>query len=101
LIQDSAEKVLQGAQLVNNSGETLSEIVGSVKKVNDIIAEITAASEEQSSGIDQINAAVSQMDKATQQNAAMVEEASAAAESLQEQAGTLSGLVQMFRTGDE
>ena len=101
LIQDSAEKVLQGAQLVNNSGETLSEIVGSVKKVNDIIAEITTASEEQSSGIDQINAAVSQMDKATQQNAAMVEEASAAAESLQEQAGTLSGLVQMFRTGDE
>jgi methyl-accepting chemotaxis protein len=97
LIQDSAEKVAQGAQLVNRSGETLNEIVGSVKKVSDIIAEITAASEEQASGIDQINSAVAQMDKATQQNAAMVEEAAAAAESLNDQARGMADLVGFFR----
>jgi methyl-accepting chemotaxis protein len=101
LIQDSAEKVSQGAELVNHSGTTLQEIVVSVKKVSDIIAEITAASSEQASGIDQINTAIAQMDKTTQQNAAMVEEAAAAAESLTGQAGEMLDLVSFFRLADE
>jgi methyl-accepting chemotaxis protein len=101
LIQDSAEKVSQGAELVNNSGTTLQEIVVSVKKVSDIIAEITAASSEQASGIDQINTAIAQMDKTTQQNAAMVEEAAAAAESLTGQAGEMLDLVSFFRLAEE
>jgi methyl-accepting chemotaxis protein len=101
LIQDSQEKVEQGAKLVNRSGETLSEIVASVKKVSDIIGEIDAASEQQASGIDQINSAVAQMDKNTQQNAAMVEQASAAAESMTEQARTMSELVRFFKVSAE
>ncbi|MET0389391.1 MAG: methyl-accepting chemotaxis protein [Polyangiales bacterium] len=100
LIQDSQEKVEQGAKLVNRSGVTLSEIVSSVKKVNDIIGEIDAASEQQASGIDQINSAVAQMDKNTQQNAALVEEATAATESLSEQARSLAELVRYFRGAD-
>ena len=99
LIQDSAEKVNQGASLVNQSGDTLNQIVSSVKKVSDIVAEITTACEEQSSGIDQINMAVSQMDKSTQENAAMVEEATAATESLREQAAGLAELVEIFKIG--
>ncbi|MCP5145804.1 MAG: PAS domain S-box protein [Gammaproteobacteria bacterium] len=101
LIKDSVDKVEEGSRLVNDSGSTLTEIVGSVKKVSDIIAEIAAASEEQSSGIDQINKAVSQMDQAVQQNAALVEEAAAASESMDEQARTLSDLMRGFRLGDE
>jgi len=100
LIQDSQEKVEQGAKLVNRSGETLQDIVMSVKKVSDIVGEITTASNEQATGIDQINAAVSQMDKSTQQNAAMVEEASAAAESMKDQARLLTELVAFFRVGE-
>jgi methyl-accepting chemotaxis protein len=100
LIQDSQEKVEQGAKLVNRSGDTLHEIVGSVKKVSDIIGEIDAASDQQASGIDQINAAVAQMDKNTQQNAAMVEEATAAAESMTEQARSMAELVRFFRVSD-
>jgi methyl-accepting chemotaxis protein len=101
LIQDSQEKVEQGAKLVNRSGETLSEIVASVKKVSDIIGEIDAASEQQASGIDQINSAVAQMDKNTQQNAAMVEQATAAAESMTEQARNMSELVRFFKVSSE
>lgn len=101
LIQDSQEKVDQGAKLVNRSGETLQEIVGSVKKVSDIVGEINAASDEQATGIDQINQAVTQMDKSTQQNAAMVEEAAAAAESMNEQARSLTELVSFFQVNQE
>ena len=101
LIQDSQEKVEQGAKLVNRSGETLSEIVSSVKKVSDIIGEIDAASEQQASGIDQINSAIAQMDKNTQQNAAMVEEATAAAESMTEQSRNLAELVRFFKVDAE
>lgn len=97
LIQDSQEKVEQGSKLVNRSGETLQEIVASVKKVSDIIGEINAASDEQASGIDQINSAVAQMDKGTQQNAAMVEQATAAAESMREQARGMTELMQFFK----
>jgi methyl-accepting chemotaxis protein len=100
LIQDSNEKVEQGAKLVNRSGETLTAIVTSVKKVSDIIGEIDAASEQQASGIDQINSAIAQMDKNTQQNAAMVEEATAAAESMTEQSRALTELVRFFKVGD-
>jgi methyl-accepting chemotaxis protein len=101
LINDSVEKVSEGSRLVNESGTTLEAIVLSVKKVNDIIAEIAAASEEQSTGIDQINKAVTQIDETVQQNAALVEEAAAAAESLQEQSNRLTGLMETFDTGDK
>jgi methyl-accepting chemotaxis protein len=97
LIQDSQDKVEQGANLVDRSGRTLQEIVGSVKKVSDIIGEIDTASEQQSAGIEQINAAVAQMDKTTQQNAALVEEATAASESLTKQARNMAELVRFFR----
>jgi ABC-type transporter Mla subunit MlaD len=85
---------------VNESGTTLEAIVLSVKKVNDIIAEIAAASEEQSSGIEQVNKAVMQIDETVQQNAALVEEAAAAAESLQEQSSRLTELMDTFNTGE-
>jgi uncharacterized phage infection (PIP) family protein YhgE len=79
----------------------MEEIVGSVKRVTDIMGEITAASQEQTSGIEQINQAITQMDQVTQQNAALVEEAAAAAASLQEQAGSLSQIVSTFKLDDE
>ena len=79
LIEDSVGKVGAGSQQVERAGATMQEIVASVKRVTDIMGEISAASEEQSSGIDQVNRAVSQMDEVTQQNAALVEEAAAAA----------------------
>ncbi|GAB2563638.1 MCP four helix bundle domain-containing protein [Dyella jejuensis] len=100
LINDSADKVRAGSELVDQSGKALSDIVDSVKKVTDIVAEIAAASQEQSAGIDQVNNAVSQMDEMTQQNAALVEEASAAARAMHEQAGELSRQVNFFRLGD-
>ncbi len=100
LINDSVEKVSEGSRLVNESGTTLEAIVLSVKKVNDIIAEIAAASEEQSTGIEQVNKAVMQIDETVQQNAALVEEAAAAAESLQEQSSRLSELMDTFNTGE-
>ena len=100
LINDSADKVRVGSQLVDQSGKALAEIVESVKKVTDIVAEIAAASQEQSAGIDQVNHAVSQMDEMTQQNAALVEEASAAARAMHEQAGELSRQVGFFRLDD-
>ncbi len=97
LIGDSVEKVEDGSKLVGEAGKTMGEIVASVKRVADIMADISAASAEQSSGIDQVNHAVTQMDEVTQQNAALVEEAAAAAESLEEQADTLAQTVSHFR----
>jgi len=97
LIDDSVGKVDAGSALVGEAGKTMQEIVGSVKRVTDIIGEITAASHEQTSGIEQINQAITQMDQVTQQNAALVEEAAAAAQSMQEQAGSLVHAVAVFR----
>ncbi|CAG0123421.1 Methyl-accepting chemotaxis protein II [Rhodocyclaceae bacterium] len=97
LIGDSVDKVKVGTDLVDKAGKTMDEVVSSVKRVTDIMAEISAASIEQSSGIEQINQAVTQMDDVTQQNAALVEEAAAAAESLEEQAQNLSQSVSVFR----
>ncbi|BCE00849.1 methyl-accepting chemotaxis protein [Marinicellulosiphila megalodicopiae] len=98
LIRDSGEKVDAGTDLVNKSGETLKEIVESVQKVSTMIADITAASEEQASGIDQVNKAVSQMDEMTQQNAALVEEATSAGEAMSEQARSMMQLMKFFNT---
>jgi methyl-accepting chemotaxis protein len=97
LIGDSVEKVEEGSKQVAEAGRTMDEIVGSVKRVTDIMGEITAASQEQTSGIEQINQAITQMDQVTQQNAALVEEASAAAQSLQEQASSLVRAVSVFK----
>ncbi len=97
LINDSVEKVGLGTRLVDEAGITMKEVVDSVKRVSDIISEITAAGAEQSSGIDQINTAIIQMDPVTQQNAALVEEAAAAAGALQEQAANLSRVVAVFK----
>ena len=97
LISDSVEKVESGAKLVDHAGKTMEEIIVSVKRVADTINEITAASLEQSSGIEQVNQAITQMDQVTQQNAALVEEAAAAAESMQEQSQSLSEAVAVFR----
>ncbi|AGU51420.1 putative methyl-accepting chemotaxis protein [Variovorax paradoxus B4] len=97
LIDDSVGKVDVGSALVGEAGKTMAEIVGSVKRVTDIIGEITAASQEQSTGIEQVNQAIAQMDQVTQQNAALVEEAAAAAQSMQEQAASLVEAVSVFR----
>ncbi len=99
LIQDSVAKVDNGSQLVDESGRTLEEIVGSVKRVTDLIAEITAASREQATGVDEINKAVSQMDQVTTQNAALVDEASAGTHALAEQAKSLAQVVGFFDVG--
>ncbi|RJG05697.1 chemotaxis protein [Noviherbaspirillum cavernae] len=97
LIGDSVEKIDAGSSLVDEAGQTMEEIVASVKRVTDIMNEITAASDEQSAGIEQVNQAVTQMDEVTQQNAALVEQAAAAAQSLQDQAATLTATVARFR----
>jgi methyl-accepting chemotaxis protein len=97
LIDDSVGKVGAGTDQVAEAGRTMQEIVASVRRVTDIMGEIMAASQEQTSGIEQVNQAISQMDQATQQNAALVEQAAAAAGSLQEQAGSLVQAVSVFR----
>ncbi len=97
LIDDSVEKVSEGSALVNQAGSTMGEIVTSVQRVTDIMAEISAASQEQSAGIEQVNQTVTQMDETTQQNAALVEEATAAARSMEEQATQLTEAVAVFR----
>jgi len=97
LIGDSVEKVEGGSKLVAQAGQTMEEIVTAIKRVTDIMSEITAASQEQSQGIEQVNTAITQMDEVTQQNAALVEEAAAAAESLEEQAQNLSVSVGTFK----
>jgi methyl-accepting chemotaxis protein len=96
LIGDSVEKTTAGSKLVNRAGETMAEIVASVKHVTDIIAAIAGASEEQGSGIAQVNEAIAQMDKAVQQNAALVEQIAASAEALDERSQSLVGLVGVF-----
>jgi methyl-accepting chemotaxis protein len=98
LISDSVEKVEVGSKLVEQAGQTMDEVVASVQRVTDIMAEISSAGDEQSAGIEQINQAVSQMDTVTQQNAALVEEAAAAAEAMQNQAASLERVVSVFRT---
>ncbi|OGS72851.1 MAG: hypothetical protein A2063_11045 [Gallionellales bacterium GWA2_60_142] len=100
LIGDSVEKVEGGSKLVAQAGLTMEEIVTSIKRVTDIMSEITAASREQSAGIEQVNLAITQMDEVTQQNAALVEEAAAAAESLEEQAQNLSVAVATFKVDE-
>ncbi|MDR6213406.1 methyl-accepting chemotaxis protein [Paracidovorax wautersii] len=97
LIGDSVGKVNAGSEQVERAGATMREIVASVQRVTDIMGEISAASQEQSSGIDQVNQAVAQMDQATQQNAALVEQAAAAASSLDAQAKQLQQAVSQFR----
>ncbi|RJG26376.1 methyl-accepting chemotaxis protein [Massilia cavernae] len=97
LISDSVEKVDAGARLVDQAGATMEEIVESVKRVTDIMSEITAATQEQTAGIEQINQAISQMDEVTQQNASLVEEAAAASQAMQDQAGSLSQAVSVFK----
>ena len=96
LIGDSVQKVEAGGALVSQAGATMSQIVGSVKRVTDIVGEISSASQEQTAGIEQINQAIAQMDQATQQNAALVEQASAAAESLEQQSQVLVTAVGVF-----
>jgi methyl-accepting chemotaxis protein len=100
LITDSVTKVEEGSQLVDQAGRTMEDIVSSVRKVTDIIADISAASQEQSAGIEQINQAITQMDEGTQQNAALVEEASAAARSLEQQSEQLVQTVAVFRVAN-
>ena len=100
LISDSVSKVESGSRLVDTAGKTMEEIVHSVKRVTDIMAEISAASQEQRSGIEQVNNAVMQMDKVTQQNAALVEEAAAAAKSMEDQTGSMAEMVAQFRLAD-
>ncbi|QYG05818.1 methyl-accepting chemotaxis protein [Janthinobacterium sp. PAMC25594] len=97
LIDDSVQQVNLGSNLVNQAGSTMEEIVSSVRRVTDIMAEITSASNEQEAGIEQINQAITEMDAVTQQNAALVEEAAAASEALQDQAGILAEAVSVFK----
>ncbi|MFT3859128.1 MAG: methyl-accepting chemotaxis protein [Aquabacterium sp.] len=99
LINSSSEKVESGSKLVQDAGNSMNEILGSVKRVTDIIGEITAASAEQSQGIGHVNQSVTQLDQMTQQNAALVEESAAAAESLKEQASRLASAVSAFKLG--
>ena len=97
LINESIQRVTDGSELVNQSGKTLEEIVNAVKRVTDIIAEISAASQEQASGIDQVNKAIMSMDETTQQNAALVEETTSAAQSMKEQAKELMRQIEVFK----
>jgi len=101
LIVDSVTKTAEGTKQVETAASTMDEIVASVQRVSDIISEISAASQEQSTGIDQVNSAVTTMDETTQQNAALVEEAAAAAESLMEQAEQMMEAVNGFKTSPE
>ena len=101
LIEDSVERVADGSALVDKAGQTMGEIVASVQRVTDIMSEISAASQEQSAGIEQVNQTITQMDETTQQNAALVEEASAAARSMEEQAEQLVQTVAVFRLGND
>ena len=97
LIGGSVDQVERGSALVDEAGKTMEEIVGSIRRVSDIVAEIAAASVEQSAGVSQVGEAVSQMDQTTQQNAALVEESAAAADSLRTQARQLVDAVAVFR----
>ncbi len=100
LIGDSVDKVDIGAKQVDQAGATMGEVVAAVKRVTDIMAEISAASDEQSTGIEQVNRAITQMDDVTQQNAALVEEAAATAESMKDQAVSLLEAVSIFKLSE-
>jgi len=100
LITNSSSQVQEGVGLVNQTGTSLTEILGSIKQVADIVAEIASASSEQSTGIDQINKALNQMDEATQQNSALVEENAASAKTLEHQSETMNEKVAFFRLDD-
>jgi methyl-accepting chemotaxis protein len=96
LIVDSVSKVEDGTKLVDQAGMTMSEVVDSIRKVSDIVAEIASASSEQSAGIEQVNRAIADMDSSTQHNAALVEESAAAATALRDQADKLAEVVSLF-----
>jgi len=100
LIKESVNRVAEGTRLVDESGQSLQEIVAAVKKVTDIVGEIAAASREQSTGIEQVNRAVAQMDETTQQNAALVEQAAASSRAIVDQMGTLDGLISRYELGN-
>jgi uncharacterized phage infection (PIP) family protein YhgE len=100
LITNSTGQVKEGVELVNKAGGALTEIVESIKKVAQIVAEIASASAEQSTGIDQVNTALTQMDEVTQQNSALVEENASAAKSLEAQALGMDERVSFFQVGD-
>ena len=100
LITASVERVEQGTQQADLAGETMTQVVGAIRRVTDIMGEISAASSEQSTGVGQVGEAITQMDQATQQNAALVEESAAAADSLQRQAQELVQVVAVFRLDD-
>jgi methyl-accepting chemotaxis protein len=97
LITASTANVDAGTKLVDQAGATMVQVVDSIRRVTDIMAEITSATQEQTGGIEQVNSAIAQMDQVTQQNAALVEEAAAAASSMQDQAATLAGVVSVFK----
>jgi methyl-accepting chemotaxis protein len=101
LIGNSVEQVDIGQKLVQQAGSTMNDVVASVRRVTDIMGEITSASSEQSIGIDQVNIAIGQMDSVTQQNAALVEQAAAAAASMQEQASRLADVASSFKLGHD
>ena len=101
LIHDSVERVDFGAGLVDRAGTTMQEMVASVKRVTDIMAEISVASQEQSAGIEQINKAINEMDNVTQQNAALVEEAAASSQLLEDQAEKLARAGSQFNLGHQ
>jgi methyl-accepting chemotaxis protein len=100
LIAESTTKVEAGTALVGQAGKTMDDVVASIRRVSDIVAEISAASEEQTRGIEQVNQAITDMDRVTQQNAALVEEASAAAQSMQHESAELMKVVSVFRVRD-
>ena len=97
LIDDSTAKIAGGTELTGRAADTMQRVLASVRQVTEIMADITAASDEQRIGIEQVNQAVGQMDSVTQQNAALVEQAAGAAQALQEQAQTLNETIRMFR----
>jgi methyl-accepting chemotaxis protein len=99
LITASVDKVDSGTRLVDQAGATMEQVVGSIRRVTDIVAEIASASAEQSAGIEQVNKAIGDMDATTQHNAALVEQSAAAANALQEQASRLASTVSVFRLG--
>jgi methyl-accepting chemotaxis protein len=101
LITNSADRVRDGVDLVNRAGTSLNEIVASIKRVADIVADIAHASSEQASGLDQVNKALTQMDEVTQQNSALVEENAAAAKTLEDQSRTATERLAAFRFADD
>jgi len=100
LIHSSVERVQAGSRLVDEAGSSMGEIVASVKRVDEIMRDIARASREQTTGIEQVNQAVLQMDETTQQNSALVEQASAASESLNDQAKMLRASISIFKLHD-